>query len=145
MVFGTSFQVYQYFTIYRWYFLSKFEQFSWISYTCTTLFKIRKYQKPFYADKSTWYRPLLKGLTLTSKVVEYDILTNCYCSYTPSGGENLPSTSTCTLGLSPPTWRWVECPVDLQYITNHYKNTSTCTGNMLGAWLLWNALCQGAL
>ena len=39
------FQVYQYFTIYRRYFLLKFEQFSWISYT--TLFKIRRYQRPF--------------------------------------------------------------------------------------------------
>ena len=39
------FQVYQYFTIYRQYFLLKFEQFSWISYT--TLFKIRRYQIPF--------------------------------------------------------------------------------------------------
>ena len=33
------FQVYQYFTLYRGYFLFKFEQFSWISYT--TPFKIR--------------------------------------------------------------------------------------------------------
>jgi hypothetical protein len=32
-------------TIYRWYFLSKFEQFSWVSYT--TPFKIRRYQRPF--------------------------------------------------------------------------------------------------
>ena len=36
------FQVYQYFTIYKQYFLLKFEQFSWIS--CTTLFKM---QRPF--------------------------------------------------------------------------------------------------
>ena len=37
------FQVYQYFTSYRsWYFLLKFE---WISYT--TLFKIRRYQRPY--------------------------------------------------------------------------------------------------
>jgi hypothetical protein len=39
------FQVYQYFAIYRWYFLSKFEQFSWISHR--TLFKIRRYQEFF--------------------------------------------------------------------------------------------------
>ena len=39
------FQVYQYFTIYRQYFLLKFEQFAWISYT--TLFKIRRCQRPF--------------------------------------------------------------------------------------------------
>jgi len=31
------FQVYQYFTIYRWYFFFNLEQFSWIS--CATLFK----------------------------------------------------------------------------------------------------------
>jgi hypothetical protein len=37
--------LYEYFTIYRWYFLLKFEQFSWISYA--TLFKIRRYQRPF--------------------------------------------------------------------------------------------------
>jgi hypothetical protein len=34
------FQMYQYFTIYRWYLLLKFEHFSWIS--CTTLFITRK-------------------------------------------------------------------------------------------------------
>ena len=39
------FQVYQYFTIYRWQFLLKFEQYSSIFYT--TLFKIRRYQRPF--------------------------------------------------------------------------------------------------
>ena len=39
------FQVYQYFTIYRWYFLLKFEQYLWISYT--TLCKIRRYQRPY--------------------------------------------------------------------------------------------------
>jgi len=57
------FQVYQYIlyiTIYRRYFLLKFEQFSWISYT--TLFKISRYQRPFLAGKSTWYRPLLRDL-----------------------------------------------------------------------------------
>jgi hypothetical protein len=55
------FQVYQYFTIYTWYFfLLKFEHCSWISYT--TLFKIRRYQRPFQLGKGTWYRPLLKGL-----------------------------------------------------------------------------------
>ena len=37
------FQVYQYFTIYRGYFLLKLEQFSWIS--CTTLVRIRRYQR----------------------------------------------------------------------------------------------------
>jgi hypothetical protein len=55
------FQVYQYFTIYRRCLLFKFEQFSWISYT--TLFTIRRYQRPFILGrKSTWYHPLLKGL-----------------------------------------------------------------------------------
>ena len=39
------FQVYQYFTIYRWYLFIKFWTISWISYT--TLFKIRRYQRPF--------------------------------------------------------------------------------------------------
>ena len=39
------FQVYQYFYIYRWQFLLKFEQYSSIFYT--TLFKIRRYQRPF--------------------------------------------------------------------------------------------------
>jgi len=43
--FSIFFQAYQYFTIYRWYFLLKFEQFSWTSYT--TLFKIRRYQRSF--------------------------------------------------------------------------------------------------
>jgi hypothetical protein len=43
IVFNIS-QVYQYFTIYRWYFLLIFEQYSWVSYT--TLFKIRRYQRP---------------------------------------------------------------------------------------------------
>ena len=38
--------VYQYFTIYWWYFLLKFEQFSWISYKI--LFKIWRYQRPFW-------------------------------------------------------------------------------------------------
>ena len=70
------FQVYQYFTtsIYRWYFILKFEQFLWISYT--TLFKIRslrRYQRPFYAGKSTWYCPLLKGLHVPVKYV-FEIL-----------------------------------------------------------------------
>ena len=41
-------------------FLLRFEQFSWISYT--TLFKIRRYQRPFYAGKSTWYKPWLSYL-----------------------------------------------------------------------------------
>ena len=54
------FQIYQYFTIYKCYFLLKFVQYSGISYI--TLFKIRRYQIPFYAGKGTWYRPLLKGL-----------------------------------------------------------------------------------
>jgi hypothetical protein len=53
------FQVYQYFTIYRWYFLLNFEQFLWIS--CATLFKIKRYQRPSQAGKSTWCHPLLKG------------------------------------------------------------------------------------
>ena len=57
-------QVYQYFTIHRWYFLLRFLQFSWIS--CTTLFKIRRYQRSFYVCKNTWYHPLLKGLTITA-------------------------------------------------------------------------------
>jgi hypothetical protein len=39
------FQVYQYFTIYKLYFLLKCERFSWMSYT--TLFEIRRYQLPF--------------------------------------------------------------------------------------------------
>jgi hypothetical protein len=39
------FQVYQYFIIYRWYRLLKFEHFSLTSYT--TLFEIRRYQRPF--------------------------------------------------------------------------------------------------
>ena len=42
------------FTIYRWYFLLRFEQFSWISYT--TLFKIRRYQ----AGKKYLILPLIE-------------------------------------------------------------------------------------
>jgi hypothetical protein len=60
------FQVYQYFTIYRpnyrWYLLLKFEQLLWISYT--TLFKIKRYQRPFSQVKVSWYHLLLKGLVL---------------------------------------------------------------------------------
>ena len=44
------FQVYQYFTSYRWYFLLKFVQLSWIPYT--TLLKIGRYQRPFYTGKN---------------------------------------------------------------------------------------------
>ena len=54
------FQISQKFTIYRRYFLLKFEQFSWICYT--TLFKIRRNQRLLQAGKSTWYRSLLKGM-----------------------------------------------------------------------------------
>jgi hypothetical protein len=39
------------------FFFINFEQLSWISYT--TLFKIRRYQKPFKSGKSTWYHPPL--------------------------------------------------------------------------------------
>ena len=54
------FQVYQYFTIYRRYFISKF---LCISYT--TLFKIRRYQRPSYVGKSTWYCHPLVWFTST--------------------------------------------------------------------------------
>ena len=53
-------QVYQYFTVYRRYFVLWLEQFIWIS--DTTLFKNRRYQAPFLAGKRTWYRLLLEGL-----------------------------------------------------------------------------------
>ena len=52
-------QVYQYFTIYRWYLLLKFEHISWMSCTCNTL---RRYQWPFLMGESTWYHPLLRYL-----------------------------------------------------------------------------------
>jgi hypothetical protein len=58
------FQVYQYFTIYRWYFLLKFEQFSWIRYTCTTHFKVSRYQRPFWQVKVPGTTPYWKACVL---------------------------------------------------------------------------------
>ena len=52
------FEVYQYFTIFRWYFLLKFEEFSGMSYT--TLFKIRRYQRPFRQVKVPLVPPLIE-------------------------------------------------------------------------------------
>ena len=45
----------------------KLEQFSWMF--STTLFKIRRYQRPLFeggGGKSTWYHPVLKGLSFPS-------------------------------------------------------------------------------
>jgi hypothetical protein len=53
------FQNYQYFIIYRQYFLLNFEQFSWISYA--TLFKIRRYQRPFRQVKVPGTAPYWKA------------------------------------------------------------------------------------
>jgi hypothetical protein len=57
------------------FFLLKFEKISWISYTA--LFKIRRYQRQCYAGKSTWYRPLLKGLMLVSANIYRNVIKWC--------------------------------------------------------------------
>ena len=69
----------RYFTIYRWYFLLKLEQFPVIFYT--TLFKIRRYQRPSQAGKSTWCHPLLKGWTLmvSKSKLHPTFLSHMYC------------------------------------------------------------------
>ena len=66
------FQNYQYFIIYRQYFLLNFEQFSWISYA--TLFKIRRYQRPFRQVKVPGTAPYWKACD-----VYCDITSHVYC------------------------------------------------------------------
>jgi hypothetical protein len=51
------FQVYQYFTIYRWYFFLKFEQFPWY---LVQLFKIRRYKDHFRRIKVPGTTPYWK-------------------------------------------------------------------------------------
>jgi hypothetical protein len=51
--------IYQYFTIYRWYFVLKYEHFNeYQSYVI--LFKIRRYQRPFEMGKNTWSLTLIR-------------------------------------------------------------------------------------